>query len=290
MDRTLFSIIAGLGGMFGWGTSDFLANNASEKVGYSRAFFWSQLAGLALIIVLLVVTMPSFAITPQFLGFAVVGGVAYALGYLFFYRGFEIGNVSVISAVINLQIIFIIIISFFIHKQTLTPLQIPALMLLIAGVTLVSVNFHDLRRGTVTLLNGVKEALIGAVMFGVFYWPLNEYVVENADWLAIGFITKLTAITAVFLIFSFRKQSMRIQKPTKKLIVLIAAVGLLEAVGVLSVTVGQSYGDGIIVAPISSALTVVTVALAMIFTKERITKLQGFGIALAITGIVLTAL
>ena len=58
---------------------------------------------------------------------------------------------------------------------------------------------------------------------------------------------------------------------------MLAAIGILEAIAVLSVTFGQSFGDGIIVAPISSALTVVTVGLAMIFSKEKITKLQGVG-------------
>lgn len=289
MDRTLFSIIAGLGGMFGWGTSDFLANNASEKVGHSKAFFWSQIAGLALILSLIFFMSPNFAIAPHLILLTILGGIAYALGYLFFYKGFEIGNVSVISAVINIQIIFIIAISFFIHKQTLTTLQIPALLLLILGVTLVSVNLNELRKGTVALLKGVKEALIATVLFGVFYWPLNEYIVEKADWLAIGFITKLTAIIAVFIIYSFRKQSMIISKTSKKLFILITAVGLLEAIGVLSVTIGQSYGDGIIVAPISSALTVVTVGLAMIFTKERINQIQTLGIAMVVIGIVMTA-
>lgn len=288
MDRTLLSILAGLGGMLGWGTSDFLANSASEKVGHSKAFFWSQIAGLVLIIVLLLIITPSFAIAPYLLVLSVLGGIFYALGYLFFYKAFEIGNISVVSSVVNLQVIFIIIISL-LRGQSLTHLQIPGFALLLVGVTLVSVNFNDLRKRSVSLLRGVKETLIATLMFGVFYWPLNEFIVEKADWLAISFITKLTAVIVVFLISLFNSQSMAIQKVTRKLVVLIVAVGLLEAVGVLSATFGQSYGDGIIVGPISSALTIVTVGLAMVFLKERITKIQGIGIVLVIIGIVMTA-
>jgi len=289
MDKTLLSILAGLGGMFGWGTSDFLANSASEKVGHSKAFFWSQIAGLALIVLLLFIFTPSFAIAPYLIVLTIFGGIVYAIGYLFFYKGFEIGNVSVVSAVSNLHVLYIVAISFLVRGQELTFLQIPAIAFLLLGASLVSVNFNDLRKGSLSLLRGVKETLIAGVMFGVVYWPLNEFIVEKADWLAISFITKLTAIIVVFLIASFQKQSMRIKKATRKLVVLISAVGLLEAVGVLSVTYGQSYGDGIIVAPISSALTVVTVGLAMIFLKERITKIQGFGIVMVVLGIILTA-
>lgn len=290
MDKTFVSVLGGLGGMIGWGTSDFLANSASEKIGHAKAFFWSQIAGLGLIILLIFFMQPSFAMTPLFFGLALFGGLAYAMGYLFFYKGFEIGNVSVVSAVVNSQILFIILISFFLRGQTLTPLQVFAITMLLVGVTLVSVNFNDLKKGTISLLKGVKETLFAALLFGVFYWPLNEYVVEQVDWLAISFITKLTAIIAVLLFSLWAKNNLSVKTRTKKLFILVAAIGLLEAVGVLSVTFGQSYGDGIIVSPISSALTVVTVSLAMVFSKERINKIQGAGIAMAVIGIVLTAL
>ena len=189
MDKTLISILAGLGGMFGWGTSDFFANSASEKVGHTKAFFWSQLAGLGLIALIILFFPPSFALSPMLLGLSLLSGIAYALGYLMFYKGFEIGNISVVSAVINTQVLFVIFISFFLRGQTLTAVQVPAIALMLIGVTPVSTDLNDLKKGTVSLLKGVKETLLAAVLFGVFYWPLNEYVVERADWLAVGFIT-----------------------------------------------------------------------------------------------------
>src|SRR3989344_1395019 len=118
MSRTFISILAGLGGMFGWGTSDFLANAASEKIGHAKTLFWSQIAGLVLIAVLLIITHTQFVMSPLFF-LSIVGGVAYALGYLLFYKGFEIGNVSVVSAVVNFQVLFVIAILYFIRGQNL---------------------------------------------------------------------------------------------------------------------------------------------------------------------------
>lgn len=289
MDRTLLSILAGLGGMLGWGTSDFLANSASEKVGHTKALFWSQIAGAILITILFLIFLPNFSMPLQLLLLTFLGGVVYALGYLFFYKAFEIGNVSVISAVSNLHVLFIIAVSFFIRGQELTILQIPALAILLAGVTLVSLNFKELKDGKLSLLRGVKEVLIAAVLFGVIYWPLNEFIAEQANWIVVSLITKLIAILAVFVFMSMKKEKISVVGSSKRLVLLLAAIGVLEAIAVLSVTFGQSYGDGIIVAPISSALTVVTVGLAVIFTKERINKIQGLGIAMVVVGIVLTA-
>lgn len=290
MDKTLLSILSGLGGMIGWGTSDFFANAASEKIGHNKTLFWSQITGLFLMGFFLVFISGSFAISAPLLALTIFCGIMYAIGYLFFYKGFEIGNVSVISAAINIQVLFVIAISFFIRGQELTKLQIPALSLLLLGILLVSVNLNDLKKGSLALLTGVKETIIAAIIFGIFYWPVNEYIVEKADWILVSFLIKLVAILVVFLIAKFRRQSLSISKPNKKLIALITAVGTFEAVGVLSASFGQAYGDGIIVTPIASALTIVTVALAMVFSSEKINKIQALGVVLTVGGIIMTAL
>lgn len=274
--------------MLGWGVSDFFANEASDKVGHTRAFFWSQIAGLVLM---------GFA--AAFFGESLVGfsfsmlaiilatGVSYALGYLFFYNAFEIGNVSIVSALINLQQLFIVGISFFVFKQTLTTLQIPAIILLISGVVLVSLNLKELLSGKVSFIRGVKECVVAAVLFGVFFWPLNEYVVERVDWAMASFLIKLVAIASVYLIAMFTKKSLRLPGNLKGIKKILIVVGLLEAFAVISVSFGVAFGDLIIVGPIASALTVVTITLAMIFLKEKISKIQGVGIALTISGIIL---
>ncbi len=40
MDKTIISILGGLAGMFGWGTSDFFANISSEKIGHQKKLFF----------------------------------------------------------------------------------------------------------------------------------------------------------------------------------------------------------------------------------------------------------
>jgi len=45
-----------------------------------------------------------------------------------------------------------------------------------------------------------------------------------------------------------------------------------------------------LITPIASALSVVTIAMALVLLKDRITQLQGLGIATAILGIVITGL
>lgn len=278
--------------MFGWGTSDFLANNSSGKIGHLRTFFWSQIAGLALIVAVALLHSGQLVFSgfnSLIILFVIISGISYALGYLLFYSGFEIGNVSVVSAVINLQNIFVIGIAFFFFGQRIGGVQIPGLFLLLAGVILVSVDFAELHKGKVSLLRGVKETLLAAVMFGVFFWPLNQYVVQKVDWLTINVLTKFVAIMTVFLIAFLTRKSLVLPKSVKNLRALLplAGVGLLEATGVMSVSGGLSVGNAIIIAPIASALTVVTVGLAILFLKEKISRIQLLGISATVVGIIL---
>lgn len=289
MGKTLISLIGGLSGMIGWGTSDFLASFTSEKFGHRKTLFWSQIAGISLMGAAVLAFTRNFTLNASLLTTLIIGGMTYTLGYLFFYKAFEIGNVSVVSSVINIQNIFVILIAHFIFHQQLTSLQIPAIILVLIGITLVSVNFKDLKSGSKGLIVGVKETLLAAIFFGMFFWPINEFNSERADWIFVSFTTKFVAILFLVLIAYVQKFSLKIALSSKKEKITLAGVGLLEALAVLGVSFGVSYGDSIIVAPISSALTIVTITLAVIFLKERITKIQALGIILTIFGIILTA-
>ncbi|MDX1412409.1 MAG: EamA family transporter, partial [Nitrospirales bacterium] len=63
----------------------------------------------------------------------------------------------------------------------------------------------------------------------------------------------------------------------------------IETGAVAIVNYGLTIGDAILITPIASALSIVTITLAIVFLKDKITKLQGFGIGMAVVGIVTTA-
>ena len=62
-----------------------------------------------------------------------------------------------------------------------------------------------------------------------------------------------------------------------------------EAGALAIVNYGLTIGDAILITPIASALSIVTIMLAIIFLKDKVTKFQGFGIIVAVAGIIITA-
>ena len=65
-------------------------------------------------------------------------------------------------------------------------------------------------------------------------------------------------------------------------------MGLIEAGAVALVNYGLTIGEAILITPIASALSIVTITLAVIFLKDKITRFQGLGIITAIGGIIVT--
>jgi len=289
MNKTLISLLAGLGGMFGWGISDFFANLSSDKVGHFKAFFWSQLAG----IVFTVLLVPFFGLNLNLSLFIVilllVTAIFYSAGYLLFYKAFEIGNVSIVSATINLNVVIAMVLAFIFVGQRLTPQQFFAVFLVLFGVTLVSVNFKDLRNKGFKLLEGVRETILASIFFGIF-WNLSEFISEKIGWLPTTLYVKIGAILSLIIFSFYAKRKLELVKTSNKIKLIVALVGILEAGAIASVNYGLEFGDLILVSPISSALSIVTITMAVVFLKEKITRTQTLGIFTTIVGIILTAL
>lgn len=100
---------------------------------------------------------------------------------------------------------------------------------------------------------------------------------------------KIGAIIFLLAFSIYAKRTLNISNTKNKTKLIVALVGILEAAAVASVNWGLGVGDLVLVSPISSALSVVTITLAVIFLKEKISKTQALGMIITVLGIVLTA-
>ncbi len=289
MDKTLISVLAGLGGMFGWGTSDFFANLSSDKIGHLKTFFWSQLAGIVFVIFLIPFFGLNLNLPLLIVALLFIASIFYATGYLLFYKAFEIGNVSIVASIVNIQAIVAMFTAIVFMGQKLNTLQAFAVFLVLSGVTLVSINFNDFKNKKLKLLSGVKETLLASIFFGLF-WNLSEFISEKIGWLPTTFYIKLGAILLILVFSFFAKKKLKLTGIDTKTKLVVVLIGILEALAVVSVNYGLEFGDLVLVLPISSAVSIVKVLMALIFLKEKITKVQTLGIVITITGIILTSL
>jgi len=179
----LVSVLAGIAGMFGWGLYDFLGGVYAKRIGPSRSFFWSQMAGLASALVLAFFIGTRLKVPSLVAVLLPIAVILYSAGYLFFFRGLEIGNISIVAATMNLWAVFTMLFAFIFLGQRLSTTQSFGVMLILSGVTLASADWGNVRHQGFRLSSGVKEAVLGAFFFGVF-WNISEVISEAIGWLS----------------------------------------------------------------------------------------------------------
>jgi len=287
MDTTLLSILLGIGGMFGWGIYDFLGGVFSKQIGSFKSLFWSQLAGLISIFLLALWLKADMVISSTTI-LAAIAAIVYSVGYLFFFKGFEKGNVPIIAATMNLWTVFTMFFAFVLMGQRLTATKSIGVLLIIAGATLASIDWGRIRHQKPQLSLGVKEAILGAFFFGIF-WNISEIISEEIGWLSTTLLVKLGIVIFLFVFALAQKQEIGRLNSSAKIKAVILLMGVIEVGAVSLVNYGLTIGDAILITPIASALSIVTIMLAVVFLKDRVSKPQGLGIVMAIVGIVATA-
>ena len=288
MSTTILSILLGIGGMFGWGIYDFLGGVFAKQIGAFKSLYWSQLAGLISIFLLAAAFKPNLNIPPFVMVLSLIAAILYSAGYLFFFKGFEIGNVSIIAATMNLWAVFTMFFSFTFMGQRLSALQTAGVVMIVLGATLASVNWSDIKKQRFQLSAGVKEAVFGAFFFGVF-WNVSEVISEEVGWLYSTLFIKFGIVVFLSLFSLFVKRELRLNNVPAKTKQVIILMGVIEAGAVALVNYGLTIGDAILITPIASALSIVTITLAIIFLKDKLTTIQGLGVGTAIIGIIATA-
>jgi len=275
--------------MFGWGLYDFLGGVFAKQIGSFKSLFWSQLAGLISIFLLAIVFRSRVNTPVLVIILSLIAAILYSAGYLFFFKGFELGNMSIIAATMNLWTVFTMLFAFIFMGQRLSAFQTLGVLMIIFGATLASLNWSEIRNQKFQLSAGVKEAVFGAFFFGVF-WNVSEVISEKVGWLLTTLFIKFGIILFLLIFSLLVKQKIGLAKTSTKTKTIILLMGVIETGAVALVNYGLTIGDAILITPIASALSIVTITLAIIFLKDKVAKFQGLGIITAIVGIIVTAL
>ncbi len=288
MNTTILSLLSGMGGMFAWGIYDFLGGVFSKQIGPFKSFFWSQLAGAMAVLLLSFVSGASLHVPLLVILLCPVAAMLYAAGYLFYFRGLEVGNISIVSATMNLWAVFTMLFAFVFMGQRLSLIATLGVVMILAGVTLASLNWNDIRRRGFQFSSGVKEAVLGALFFGVF-WNISEIISEKAGWLLATLLVKAGIVLFVLIFSLVVRREIRWTTAPARTKYAVLLMGVIEAGAVAVVNYGLTIGQAILITPIASALSIVTITLAIVFLKDKVTRLQGLGMVAAIVGIVVTA-
>jgi drug/metabolite transporter (DMT)-like permease len=297
MHTALFiAIVAGLGGMLGWGFADFFAKKTIDRIGDVQTLAWAGVFGTVTFFIAMlyqvVVRDGHFAVPHDAVTWALLAffGVLQTAVYLFAYKGFGKGQVALLNPLFASFAGIVALISILFLAEPTTPLRIAALAVIFLGVVLLSLDLQALRSRRVrfTAIPGFREVLIATLLAAVWtvLWSL---FVSGKDWLAYSLYMFVFMTLAVFAASWYRRLPMRVDSRGTWLFV--ALIGVCETVAYISITLG--YGATSltsVVAVLSGGFSLPTILLAYIFLKERINPLQLAGCLVIIAGVMLLPL
>jgi drug/metabolite transporter (DMT)-like permease len=283
------SIAAGLTAAFCWGTADYLSRSQSERIGYYKTVVYSLLVTLVVLVALVPVLSPNMGF-PLYPVLALTGaGILNFLAFIFLYRAFHRGVVSVVAPVVYTYPAVTAVLSIAILGSVLSLEQVAAIAGIITGVILLSTRFSELRRfvggiGSPNLTVGVPLAIGASLLFGSVYVAIG-YAAPIVGLVLPVMMLRIVGVALGVLLAPLLGQDVR---PSRGVFsVKIVGMGVLEAIGFLSFTYGISGAGGSlpIVAALSGMGGAVAASYGLAFLKERLEPNQIIGVFLSLLGV-----
>lgn len=303
-------ILFGLTAALCWGVGDFCARGASHAGGSFRTLLTMNLlaaVGLSLIgwpTGLLRFEHPSFAwlLAAATVNLTILGG-AFLL-----YRAFVVGVLALVSPIAASFAALTAVLSILSGERP-GAVQFLGIVVTIAGVTLTStVPGHPATaermkhaKGWFGMQPGVVEAIASMFIFGVCYWLLR-FIVARLGGVQTAYVGKIVDAVALSLVAGAlfiwsrgRRSAARLRAlpadpmATRRLLLLAGANAALDTGTNVAYNLGIVGSLTSIVSVLSSLFSAVTVLLAAVFLRDRLSRLQWLGVAAILLGVALVS-
>ena len=278
-------IIFGLITMLGWGAAKVIVRPAIRRLGPYNALFYEHIVvALALILIsapFISPFVPGTRILALLAGAIIIGSLAiYSL-----FRAFDKGKVSVTSPIAQSATIITVVLSYFIYNESLSLLQIFAVILLIIGVIFVSFKYSDIRKLRLkSTVPGAGFAALTMLGWGLYFFMIKPVVVELGPLLSVVYLeVGISVLIAVPLLFR------KVRLPDRSVVYTLFS-GIAVALAAWSFNMGIQRAPVSIVHPVANSSVLITVLLSAVFLRERIDSNQKIAICLIIAGLVLVSI
>ncbi len=269
-------LLLALGASLAWGVADFAGPLISRTLGTLRVLFWAQIGGLLSIAIAVAVRGEG----PRGAGvlFAIAAGVCGTAGLYAYYRGMQVGAMSVVAPIAGVSAV--IPVAFGIATgDSPSGWQILGIAAALVGVVLASVEHHE---GSRRVATGVGLALLAALGFGL-YFPWMHAAGKVDFWWA-SLVFRSTALLLVAAAVAARPTDLRLRPRD---LAFVAAVGVGDTLGNVLFAASSAHGLVSLTAVLASLYPIVTVLLAASILHEHVAGAQKAGIILTLAGVVL---
>ena len=273
--------------MLGFGLSSGFAKHTSEISSVKNVFLREMIVSILLfIMVLFNLKTQTFQLNYILIAFgiSIIGYIA----LISFYTGLKKGKAGVIVPIANSSVIYTVILSTIFYNEKLSSVQIVALVVLIMGILLSSINFKDFKNSSIFNKNsGIIFAIITAIGWGSIF-TLNKIPINVIGPILTSFIIDFGTFIFCAIHMGIKKEKLTGLSKTQWLFVSLTAFA--ATIGAYCFNSGLAIANASIIAPIVFSNPLVTAVYGRIVFKEKLSLLQYFSAGMIIVGIVMISL
>lgn len=269
-----------LSGALLWGVGDFLGGLAARRLAVLTVIAVSQGIGLAGVALWVVLSGDPFPGVPELLP-AAGAGVAGLIGLAALYRGMAVGAMGIVAPISAAGPV-VPLAADVAQGVVPNPLQWMGVALVLVGIVALSraPSPDDASR----VAAGVGLAVIAALGFGAFFVGLDAGADESVPWAVVA--VRSTSVAVALAVVAIPRSSL--QAP-RGLVLMLVGIGVFDTAANVAFASASTEGAIGIVAVLSALYPVVTVALARLVLRERLSVTRRTGGVLALAGAALVA-
>lgn len=282
--------ILGLGAAVVWGTADFAGGVVTRRTFPSIVVAIAH--GLSLLVILGILLVAGTPIpSTQTVLYGLISGAAGGIGLMLFYEGLAIGAMGLTSALTGVITTILPVFYSYFHQGRPSTTQIAGFVVAIAAIWLIAYTPGDKPHP-----RGLGLAVGAGIGFGLLLIFLEKAGTQSVGWaLALSRVSSASiAITVSAFILIRRKGRFSIEPAHAspralftRILPLAALAGALDTSGNFLYTLSAIRGRIDVAAVLSSLYPGATILLAAWLLKERTTRTQAIGMALALVAVVL---
>jgi drug/metabolite transporter (DMT)-like permease len=277
----------GLGTAAGYGTADFLAKGATDRIGFLPTLLFVELIGTPLLVglaFLLGGNGPS-------LGFplALLVGLSFVnlTGSFFLYRSFEFGRLTIVSPLVSGYPALIVILSLLVLGERLSVASGLGIVLTLVGIVLLARVDSPLVNPPKNARVGLLSAGVAFVAYGVFFFGL-KFVVGPISPTWVAAVARAVGLVTVL---GYVALSGAVRAPPRSVRLPLVGVGILDSLANVAYNFGVAFTRSLaILGTLSGLFSAVTVAWAVVLWRERLGAAQWAGAGCVFLGVALISL
>lgn len=278
-------MLLGLAAALGFGTADFVARNVTQRLGYLSTLLYLQvLGGIVVVPFAIAYERAQWQTSDPWLW--IVGlGVLNLLAALALYRSLEYGVLSVVAPLTGMAPAISTVLAFTLLGERPSRTVVAGIALVLTGVAVLA------RSGTPVGGPPPKDAragLISAFITLLGFGGLSIGLKMAAE--AIGPMTTIVAVRFIGVALILLASLCRIAKvthPARGSWPEVLALTVIDTTAFVAFTIGIRIGSVAVVTTVTGLYAAVTVALAAVFLRERLSAVSYVSIAAMMVGVAL---